>query len=311
MNIQQPITFKDSLKSWDTENWLDRVFYRPVGFQIALLLRSTPVTPNIITIISIFVGVFGCVLFYPDDNLAINLLGFVFLVFANILDCVDGQLARITGIKSKIGRILDGFCGDIWFLTFYTTICLRLIHGNDRVLSAYGYEWGWWAFLIALVSAYSHFNQAAMVDYYKTLHLHFLKGGKNSEFEDADSVKRNFQSLDWKKEPVSKFFLKLYHIYTMNQERRTPELQRYIKHLHKTYPDGFPEERIAEFRAESLKMMPLLDSFTFNARSIVMLVTLLLDIEWLYFVCEIVILNPLLSFAIHRHEKMCYGLNRL
>jgi hypothetical protein len=102
----------------------------------------------------------------------------------------------------------------------------------------------------------------------------------------------------------------LYHIYTLNQERKTPELQRYIKRLHEMYPNGFPEERIAEFRAESLKMMPLLDGFTFNARSMVMLVTLLLDIEWLYFVCEIVILNPLLSFAINRHEKMCYDLNQ-
>ena len=310
MDTQQSITFKDSLKSWDTENWLDRVFYRPIGFKIALLLRSTPVTPNIITIISIFVGVMGCVLFYPDDNLVINLFGFLLLVFANILDCVDGQLARITGIKSKIGRILDGFCGDIWFLTFYTTICLRLMHGNDRILSVFGYHWGWWVFLIALVSAYSHFNQAAMVDYYKTLHLHFLKGGKNSEFEDADSVKKNFEAISWKKEPVSKFFLKLYHIYTLNQERITPELQHYIKRLHETYPDGIPEDRIEEFRAESLKMMPLLDCFTFNARSIVMLVTLLLDVEWFYFVCEIVLLNPLLSFAINRHEKMCHGLNQ-
>lgn len=310
MTTQSKITFKDSLKSWDTENWLDRIFYRPIGFRIALLLKSTPVTPNAITIISIFVGMLGCALFYPDDSLTTNIIGFGFLVFANILDCVDGQLARITGIKSKIGRILDGFCGDIWFLTFYTTLCLRLMHGNDRILSQYGIEWGWWIFLIALVSAYSHFNQAAMIDYYKTLHLHFLKGGKNSEFENAATVKNNYLSLSWSREPIAKFFLKLYYIYTLNQEQRTPELQRYINRLHETYQDGFPQSEIDKFRAESLKMMPLLDSFTFNARSIVMLVTLLLDVEWFYFFCEIILLNPLLGFAIHRHEKMCRNLNQ-
>jgi hypothetical protein len=311
MNTQSPITFKDSLKSWDTENWLDRVFYRPLGFRIALLLKSTPITPNAITVISIFVGVGACLLFYPADSLLINLVGFLLLVFANILDCVDGQLARITGIKSKIGRILDGFCGDIWFLTFYTVISLRLLHGNDRILSPLGFNWGWWVFLIALVSAYSHFNQAAMVDYYKTLHLHFLKGGKDSEFEDAASVKKHFQTLDWKKEPVSKAFLKLYHIYTLNQERKTPELQRYIHRMHADYPDGlFPEEQVSAFREKSLKMMPLLDSFTFNARSIVILATLVLNVEWFYFACEIIVLNPLLSFAIHRHERMCLSLNQ-
>ena len=310
MNTQSPITFKDSLKSWDTENWLDRVFYRPVGFKIALLLRSTPITPNIITIISIFVGVAACLLFYPDNNLLINLLGFLLLIFANILDCVDGQLARITGIKSKIGRILDGFCGDIWFLTFYLVICFRLLHGNERILSSFGVEWGWWVFLVALVSAYSHFNQAAMVDYYKTLHLHFLGGGKDSEFEDAASVKAHFQTLTWKKEPISKAFLKLYQIYTLNQERKTPQLQLYIKSMHNKYPDGFPAEKMVEFREKSLKMMPLLDSFTFNARSLVMLATLLLNVEWFYFAIEIIVLNPLLAFAIHKHEKMCFNLNQ-
>lgn len=48
--------------------------------------------------------------------------------FANILDCVDGQLARLTGIKSAIGRILDGFAGDIWFASIYVGFALRLSH---------------------------------------------------------------------------------------------------------------------------------------------------------------------------------------
>jgi phosphatidylglycerophosphate synthase len=307
MNSNPTISFKDSLKSWDTENLLDRIFYRPIGFKIAVFLRPTPITPNAITIISIFVGVLGCSLFYPDE-LSLNLIGFALLVFANILDCVDGQLARITGIKSRIGRILDGFCGDIWFLTFYSAICLRLLHGTDRILSPLGFEWGWWVVFIALASAYSHFNQAAMVDYYKTLHLHMLKGGRNSEFENADSVRIRYAAMTWQHEPISKAFTKLYLIYTLNQEQRTPKLRQYIRSMHNTYPDGFPEEKIAEFREKSLKMMPLLDSFTFNARSIVILLTLLLDVEWLYFVFEILILNPLLIFAIHRHEKMCMSL---
>ena len=31
-------TFEDSLKSIETENLLDRIFYRPIGYRIALLL---------------------------------------------------------------------------------------------------------------------------------------------------------------------------------------------------------------------------------------------------------------------------------
>jgi phosphatidylglycerophosphate synthase len=299
MKEQSKISFKDSLKSWDTENWLDRHFYRPIGFKIALFLKSTSITPNAVTIFSIFIGVGACLLFYPD-NLIINLIGFSLLVFANILDCVDGQLARITGIKSEIGRILDGFCGDVWFLTFYTVIILRLIN----------YEgWGLWTILIALLSGFSHFKQASMVDLYKTFHLHILKGGQNSEFETATSILKRYHSFNWKENAILKFFLKLYYYYTFVQGILTPKLHYYANQLQSAYPEGFPEEKIAAFREKSLKLMTLLDSFTFNARSIVILITLVLNKEWLYFAFEILVLNPLLYFAIHRHEKMCESLS--
>jgi len=298
-NPKSTISFKDSLKSWDTENWLDRIFYRPLGFKIAMLLRNTGVTPNAITIISIFVGIGGCLLFYPN-NLAINMAGFALLVCANILDCVDGQLARITGIKSEIGRILDGIAGDLWFVVFYFAMAFRLINFEG---------WGWWTYLIIVVSGISHLTQAGMVDHYKTLHLHFLSGGKNSEFENSKSIQKHSRSLTWET-PVKKIFFRLYYLYTLNQEFKTPRLNAYMKKLGETYPNGYPEKEVASFRAKSLKLMPFLDCFTFNARSIVILVTLLTNIGWLYFAVEIVIFNLLLIYTISRHEKMCRELNQ-
>jgi phosphatidylglycerophosphate synthase len=294
------IKFKDSLKSWDTENFLDRVFYRPIGFRIALLLKATPITPNIVTVISIFVGMFACMLFYPHNNLIINLVGFALLVFANILDCVDGQLARITGIKSEIGRILDGFCGDLWFATFYTVMALRMVHSGD---------WGWPIVFVVLISGFSHFIQASMVDLYKTFHIHMLNRGINSEFETAYSIKRRYKSVKWGNSPIAKSLMRLYYLYTVVQELKTPYLKKYNQSLTLKHPDGFPQETIELFRGKSLKLMPLLNAFTFNTRSIVILVSLLLNLEWIYFIVEILILNPLLAIAIYKHEKMCKELS--
>lgn len=296
MTNKQPVSFKDSLKSWDIENFLDRYFYRPIAFRIALLLKSTPVTPNAVTIFSIFVGVAACLLFYPDNQLLINLIGFALLVFANTLDCVDGQLARITGKKSQIGRILDGMTGDIWFLTFYLVMTFRWIHFGGA---------SYWVFIITVLSALSHLYQAGMVDYYKTLHLHFLSGGKDSEFENTGAIQKKSEELSWKKDFIQKLFLKLYFYYTRNQEMYTPGLKKLISKLEEKHPEGYPEELIAGFRAKSLRLMPSLDAMTFNARSVVMLVTLLLNVEWLYFAIEILVLNPLLFVTIYRHEKMC------
>ena len=48
--------YEASLKSIETENKIDRIFYRPVGFRIARLLKNTGITPNMVTIFSVFVG---------------------------------------------------------------------------------------------------------------------------------------------------------------------------------------------------------------------------------------------------------------
>ena len=125
--------YEASLKSIETENKIDRIFYRPIGFRIARMLRGTGITPNMVTVVSIFVGAAVGFFFYHDD-LIYNVCGILLLVCANILDCVDGQLARLTGIKSAIGRILDGFAGDIWFTCIYVGFALRLSHDYGLVL---------------------------------------------------------------------------------------------------------------------------------------------------------------------------------
>ena len=118
MNAELATTYEASLKSIETENYLDRVFFRPVGFFIAKRLCKTAVSPNMITIISIFIGSAAGPLFY-HTSIFYLIPGMICLIMANILDCVDGQLARLTGKKSKIGRILDGLAGIIWFTLIY------------------------------------------------------------------------------------------------------------------------------------------------------------------------------------------------
>ena len=126
-----------TLKSADTEEWIDLLFYRPVGYRWALLFHKMGVTPNAITIASIFLGVAAGILFYYND-LLLNVIGMCLLVWANMYDSADGQLARMTGQKSEIGRILDGVSGDFWFISIYAAICLRLTP-----------EWSYWIWILA------------------------------------------------------------------------------------------------------------------------------------------------------------------
>lgn len=51
--------YQASLKSSDTEEWFDLHFHRPLGFLWAKLFEKLGVSPNAITVASIFMGVVG------------------------------------------------------------------------------------------------------------------------------------------------------------------------------------------------------------------------------------------------------------
>lgn len=283
--------YEASLKSIETENVIDRIFYRPIGFRIARALRGTGVTPNMVTVISIFVGA-GTGYFFHFDNIRMAIAGILLLVFANILDCVDGQLARLTGIKSAIGRILDGFAGDIWFASIYIGFALRLAH-----------EYGtYWFFLLAVLSGLSHLTQANITDYYKTLHLYFISKDKGAEFQSLEQVKAKHKSMGY---GINKFFYFLYSWYTMFQVNATPVLQRMLQQLHNRYGDDIPNDIRLAFREKSRRLMRLIDLMTFNGRTLVMFVIVLVGEVWIYFLYEIVVLNIVLFITLRKHEAMC------
>ena len=171
MNLKQlRDSYRSTLKSSDTEETIDLLFYRPIGYCWAILAKSLGIHPNAITIASIFLGIGAGVMFY-FNTLWMNIIGMALLVWANSFDSADGQLARLTGQYSRLGRILDGLSGDIWFLTIYIAICLREVH------TASYYELHHWAiWVLALLAGISHAKQAAVADLYRQFHLYFIKG---------------------------------------------------------------------------------------------------------------------------------------
>ena len=171
--------YRQSLKSLDTEEGIDLAFYRPIGYMWARLAARLGITPNAITIASIFLGIGAGICFY-FDSMAVNVAGMLLLIWANSFDSADGQLARMTRQYSRIGRILDGVSGDLWFAAIYIAICLR-----ENVTSAFFMAHPWLIWVIAAVTGICHAKQAAMADYYRQFHLYFLKGETGSGLDRA------------------------------------------------------------------------------------------------------------------------------
>ena len=290
---QQKPSLESTLKSMDTEEFIDIHFYRPIGYQWALFFNKLGVTPNAITVASIFIGIAAGICFYPKD-LITNVIGMLLLIWATSYDSADGQLARMTGQKCALGRILDGTAGDFWFIAIYAAICLRLTP-----------EWGIWIWLLAAVTGWFHSKQAAMADYYRNIHLLFLKGKSGSELSHSPQLKENFKKMSWKKDFIYKLFEMFYINYTQGQEAWTPRVQAMMQRIRTKHNGQAPTEFCQAFRLRSLPLMKYTNMLSFNTRVIALFVSLFIDMPWLYFVFEMTVLNSMLLYMIRTHERIC------
>jgi hypothetical protein len=293
---------KVSMKSEDTEEWLDVYFTRPVGLAFALLWNRLNIHPNVITILSIFLGVAAGWMFHYTD-LWSNVLGVALLVTANFCDSTDGQMARLTGKKTLIGRMLDGFSGDAWFFCIYVGIVVRLW---PQMIPCTQVSWGIWIFLLACAAGFlSHSPQCSLADYYRQIHLFFLLGKEGSELDNYRQQRAHYESLsknDW----VGRAFFFFYSAYCKSQEQRTPQFQKFFS---KWQLQETPNEQIRlDFLKGSRPLMMYANLLTFNTRAICLYVTALLDCPWLYLLFEIIVLNSLYVYMHRSHERLCQRL---
>ena len=290
--MREKITIESTLKSSDTEEWWDIIFTRPVGFHLALLYKNLHVTPNQITVVGIILGfIAGCSFYFTD--LTINILGMLLLVIANLHDSADGQLARMTNNKTKLGRILDGLAGNIWFIAIYVAICLRM--------TAQGYPEIW---ILGSVSGACHIIQATMADYYRNIYLLFVKGKTNSEVDNSKELMKEFESLSWKKNFFQKLMLRFYVNYTKQQEFFSKNLQALLLLIRTTYNDVIPQWLITEFREKNKGLLKYTNILTFNTRMFVLFFCLLINKPYIYFLFELIIMNIIFAYLAISQEKI-------
>ena len=303
MNAEEKKLYQASIKSMDTEEFLDLWFYRPLGFRCALFFRKYGIHPNVITIISIFLGV-GAGVCFAQESLRWNILGILLLIWANLYDSTDGQLARITGQKTRWGRILDGFAGDCWFFCIYFAIAVR--ETFQPIPFAPEHEWGVIIWIMVSFSGFwVHGSQCQLADYYRNIHLYFTNEKNGNEFHNSTAVKKEYKETPWRGNFFWKIFLNAYIAYVGNQERMSPRFQRFIKIVHDKYGTEIPGSLRKEFRKGSLPLMKYTNILTFNSRAIMLCFTMIIGQLWIYLFFELVILMALFIYTQQKHEKLC------
>jgi hypothetical protein len=195
--------------------------------------------------------------------------------------------------------MLDGFSGDLWFLSIYIAFVVRLWNQPMPWLDD---KWGIWILFLGAVAGFlSHSPQASLADYYRQIHLYFLLGEEGSELDNYLQQRRHYESLpksDW----LGRIFFFNYANYCKSQEKRTPLFQKFLNRWKSL---SQPNEAVRqEFLTGSRPLMKYCNMLSFNLRAICLYLSALLDSPWVYFVIELTLFNIMYVYMHRTHERL-------
>jgi phosphatidylglycerophosphate synthase len=204
--------YKKSLKMEEVEELIDLFFYRPLAFLLIKIIYNTRVTPDHLTLAAIITGLIGG-FFYSFGLQWTCYTGAAFYILFIILDCSDGQLARLKKNGSSFGRLLDGIADYIVVTAMYVGIAIGYSH----------YEGGpsHMVFLLGLSGA-SIIFQEVLVDFYRTRFLDVVMQRKNTfeagikEYRQA-YVRLKKQKGKW----LERYIIYIYLVYSKVQRGLT------------------------------------------------------------------------------------------
>jgi hypothetical protein len=113
--------YRRSLKLPEAEELFDLGFYRPSAYAFVKAVYRSPITPNQVTMLSLAAGLASAWCFAAGAGAALAWGAFWYAV-ANILDCADGQLARLQQSGTPLGRLVDGIADYISSIAIFLGI---------------------------------------------------------------------------------------------------------------------------------------------------------------------------------------------
>ena len=117
--------YRSSKKKKDI-NWFTEWIARPPGAVVVYFLRNTRITPNQITFISAFVAAGACAMFALLPGWHWLIAAALVFEFSFVLDCADGQLARLRKVASPVGHLLDFLMDELKAMLLFGCVAVRL-----------------------------------------------------------------------------------------------------------------------------------------------------------------------------------------
>jgi 1L-myo-inositol 1-phosphate cytidylyltransferase / CDP-L-myo-inositol myo-inositolphosphotransferase len=111
------------------DGWMDRYVNRKLSGYLTRGFLRLGWSPNTITLVSMSVGLVAAILFVPGFW-ALAVLGALVFQLSAIIDCCDGEVARLTFSESKFGQELDIWADNVVHIVLFAGIaCGAFLNG--------------------------------------------------------------------------------------------------------------------------------------------------------------------------------------
>ncbi len=221
--------YKSSLKNIETEEILDLILYRPMGFLLVKLVLPFPVTPNQLTLTALFFGFWAGICYTVGNQAYLYAAAGLYFLF-NVFDCADGMLARIKRNGTPTGRIIDGVADYFSGIFVFGGIAIGSIPQSHHTLSF------WLVFAGAIVSIVFH---SMNIDFYRARFMDIANRRMQNITEELEAFREELKKLKkQKKSPFSRLLIKTYLRYAGLQKGMTGK-QKEIKEITEVCPDAF------------------------------------------------------------------------
>jgi phosphatidylglycerophosphate synthase len=239
--------YRSSLKSLDVEEPVDVWVHRPVAYVIARACFPLPISPNAITALSIVAGIASGVALVCDFPRHL-VVGGLLLFLSAVLDCADGQLARMRGTSSAFGRMLDG-TADLLTTGVVVPATVLLIWRSFATPCWAGAT----AVTLAVITIATSSFHVTMYDHYKNVYLSLT--GPRAEIDDYEAARGRYDAVRTTKiGVVSRISYPVYLFYLKSQRDYVKRFDPYTTTRLTLLPPHDPD-RAATYRAVAAPIM--------------------------------------------------------
>ncbi len=287
------LSYRASLKNPAVEEPVDLMIHRPLGYLIARLFYPTRVSPDALTLLSMAVGIASgiCVAFAFGPSHAVFMPAAAGLyVLSAIIDCSDGQLARMRQSSSRYGRMLDGAVDAVVQTAIVPLAVAQMVWRRGGLHGPTNWMW-----LVAAIAAILlGVRHTTLYDHYKNLWSRNTEANPR-DCDDLEDLQRDEQAarargplslLDW-------FRFAMYGVHLKLVRQTIEWIDPFVPARFSEMP-SYSSERAAQYRQLNQRLMRAWSFFGIGTHIFTMAMTLFFERLELYVILRLLVFSLVL-----------------